>query len=246
MSVVACSDSWKTANLQFVQKWFKYVWCNAILTYHKYSYSIPGYFVCDSKWRKEMGSLCSLPWVITTINHNSDTQENRQNSDPTFEKVRVKVLFWLMLSKHNFVWSWADLKIKRWMYNIIICTIFITTGNLCWWFLVWIKNAFLLGYTLSSDLKVMYARFWEFALHRKLIFLLSGYQRTCSVYSSCHHLLIHSLWASFLFEILCRLLTCDVHILKIRTESLLAGYNVGSICNELIYSSSMIYFTYPM
>lgn len=195
-----------------------------------------------------MGSLCSLLWVITTINHKSDTQENRQNSDPTFEKIRVQVLFWLMLSKHHFVSSLADLKIKRWMYNNIVCTIFITTGNLCWWFLVWIKNGFLLGYTLGSDLKVMYASFWGCAVHRKLIFLLSGDQRTCRVYSSCHHLLIiiYSLWASILFEILCRLLTCDIHILKIRTESLLAGYNVGSICNELIYSSSMIYFTYPM
>lgn len=173
-----------------------------------------------------MGSLCSLPWVITTINHNSDTQENRQNSDPTFEKIRVQVLFWLMLSKHHFVWNLADLKIKRWMYNIIVCTIFITTGNLYLWFLVWIKNGFLLGYTLGSDLKVIYASIWECVLNRKLIFLLSGDQRTCRVYSSCHRVLIiiHSLWASILFEILCRLLTCDVHLLKIQTESLLIGY----------------------
>lgn len=196
-----------------------------------------------------MGSLCSLPWVITTINHNSDTQENRQNSDPTFEKIRVKVLFWVMLSKHHFVWSLGDLKIKRWMYIKYYCLHYFYNHKqpLLVVFIV-DKNGFLLGYTLSSDLKVTYASFWECVLNRKLIFLLSGDQRTCRVYSSCHHLLIiiHSLWASILFEILCRLLTCDIHILKIRTESLLAGNNVGSICNELIYSSSMIYFTYPM
>ena len=37
------------------------------------------------------------------INHKSDTQENRQNSNPTFEKIGGKVLFWVMLSKHHFV-----------------------------------------------------------------------------------------------------------------------------------------------
>ena len=37
------------------------------------------------------------------VNHKSDTQENRQNSNPTFEKIRGKVLFWVMLSKHHFV-----------------------------------------------------------------------------------------------------------------------------------------------
>ena len=53
------------------------------------------------------------------------------------------------------------------MYDIIVCTIFITTGNLCWWVLVLIKNGCLLGYTLGPDLKVMCASFWGCALHRK-------------------------------------------------------------------------------
>lgn len=55
------------------------------------------------------------------INHKSDTQENRQNSNPTFEKIRGKVLFWVMLSKHHFVLSLGDLKIKRWKYIKYYC-----------------------------------------------------------------------------------------------------------------------------